>query len=186
MPKFLFYKKTKILITALFFVAIVSSYSRIVFASWNGLVYSPGATLNPECLPTDTNCDVESPITSTAGLVTTDQSTPQTLGSNSSRITKLWSTDLTLTNSPKIDSLTPGSLIFVGSDNTLTEDTVNLVWDNVNKQLQVGTPPTSFAGNPLFSLSVSNNVNSYSGMYTQNASDGVSASSDYMVGADND
>lgn len=36
-----------------------------VRAAWNGQYYSPGSTLNPECAPTDTNCDV-APIADTA------------------------------------------------------------------------------------------------------------------------
>jgi hypothetical protein len=47
------------------FVAIValSFFYQTVFAAWNGTFYDPGDTLNPECLPTDPDCDVRSPLT---------------------------------------------------------------------------------------------------------------------------
>src|SRR6185369_17974855 len=55
-----------------------------VFAAWSGTPYSPGDTLNPECLPTDTNCDVLLEINQTMYIGTTAQATnrasaPETL-----------------------------------------------------------------------------------------------------------
>ncbi len=59
--KFKFTKKTLFLFTAL--VAILF-LGKTVFAVWNGTFYEPGDTLNPECLPTDPDCDVRPPLTS--------------------------------------------------------------------------------------------------------------------------
>ncbi|MFA5932017.1 MAG: tail fiber domain-containing protein [Candidatus Paceibacterota bacterium] len=47
-------------------IIVISLFSKTVFAVWNGTFYNPGDTLNPECLPTDVNCDVRSPLTSTS------------------------------------------------------------------------------------------------------------------------
>src|SRR3989344_7448446 len=58
--KFLRNKKIIIIFSGL---AAVFFFSRLVFAVWDGLPYDPGETLNPECLPTDANCDVASPLT---------------------------------------------------------------------------------------------------------------------------
>jgi len=54
-------KKAIILFTALVAVLFLS---KTVFAVWSGTFYEPGDTLNPECLPTDVDCDVRSPLTS--------------------------------------------------------------------------------------------------------------------------
>src|SRR3989338_10686848 len=54
-------KKAIILFTALVAVLFLS---KTVFAVWNGTFYEPGDTLNPECLPTDPDCDVRAPLTS--------------------------------------------------------------------------------------------------------------------------
>jgi len=39
-------------------------FIKTALATWDGNPYSPGSTINPECLPTQTNCDV-SPLTYT-------------------------------------------------------------------------------------------------------------------------
>ena len=54
--------RKKLILFAVFVLAIF--FSKTVFAVWNGTFYDPGDTLNPECLPTDTDCDVRSPLTS--------------------------------------------------------------------------------------------------------------------------
>lgn len=52
-------------IVFLFAFAVLALFSvKTVFAVWNGTFYEPGTTLNPECLPTQTNCDVRPPLTS--------------------------------------------------------------------------------------------------------------------------
>jgi len=56
-----FNKKALILFTTIILFAF---FGKTVFAVWNNTFYNPGDTLNPECLPTDTNCDVRSPLTS--------------------------------------------------------------------------------------------------------------------------
>src|SRR3989338_8576803 len=58
--KFLRNKKIIIIFSGL---AAVFFFSRLVFAVWDGLPYDPWETLNPECLPTDVDCDVASPLT---------------------------------------------------------------------------------------------------------------------------
>ncbi|MGH7249673.1 MAG: hypothetical protein ACREGC_01745, partial [Minisyncoccia bacterium] len=48
-----------------FTLAIVVSFlAPTVFAVWNGTFYDPGATLNPECTPDQTDCNVRAPLTS--------------------------------------------------------------------------------------------------------------------------
>ena len=54
-------KKGIVLFTA---IVLAIFFSKTVFAVWNGTFYDPGDTLNPECSPTDTDCDVRSPLTS--------------------------------------------------------------------------------------------------------------------------
>src|SRR3989344_4764380 len=61
--KFLRNKKIIIIFSGL---AAVFFFSRLVFAVWDGLPYDPGETLNPECLPTDTDCDVDTTTIPTA------------------------------------------------------------------------------------------------------------------------
>ena len=60
MVKFL-NKKIIIIFTV---IVVLSFLSQTVFAVWNGTFYDPGDTLNPECLPTDVDCNVRSPLTS--------------------------------------------------------------------------------------------------------------------------
>src|SRR3989344_6908653 len=56
--------KNKILLT--FSVAVFSFFlATVVSAVWSGTFYSPGETLNPECLPSQTDCDVLPPLTAT-------------------------------------------------------------------------------------------------------------------------
>jgi hypothetical protein len=47
------------------FGALVLSafFGKLVFATPPASFYDPGETLNPDCLPTDTNCDVAAPLT---------------------------------------------------------------------------------------------------------------------------
>ena len=61
----------------------------------------------------------------------------------------------------------------------------NLEWDNTNKQLAIGSA-TGFAGSSQIPLSVGTNINNFSGVYAQNISTGSAASTDFIVGADND
>lgn len=44
-------------------IMAISFFANTVFAVWNGTFYEPGDTLNPECLPSDPDCDVRSPLT---------------------------------------------------------------------------------------------------------------------------
>ncbi|MEI8175217.1 MAG: hypothetical protein WCG28_04680, partial [bacterium] len=62
--KFILNKKILTFFTVIVFILF---FSKTVFAIWNNTFYEPGGTLNPECLPTDLNCDVRSPLT---GLIT--------------------------------------------------------------------------------------------------------------------
>src|SRR3989344_2202009 len=54
-------KKILFLFTA---VVAVLFLGKTVFAVWSGTFYEPGDTLNPECSPTDVDCDVRPPLTS--------------------------------------------------------------------------------------------------------------------------
>jgi len=49
--------KTKTIVVFICVFILYAALPNITFA-WNNLPYSPGATLNPDCLPTDVNCDV--------------------------------------------------------------------------------------------------------------------------------
>jgi hypothetical protein len=44
-------------------IMAISFFANTVFAVWNGTFYEPGDTLNPECLPSDPDCDVRAPLT---------------------------------------------------------------------------------------------------------------------------
>ena len=44
-------------IVAILCISLCAFLPNVTFA-WNNSPYAPGATLNPDCLPTDTNCDV--------------------------------------------------------------------------------------------------------------------------------
>lgn len=59
--KFIFNKKIIILFAT---IVVITFLGKTVFAVWNGTFYEPGDTLDPECLPTDVDCDVRSPLTS--------------------------------------------------------------------------------------------------------------------------
>ncbi|MEM2163726.1 MAG: hypothetical protein QXR62_04800 [Candidatus Bathyarchaeia archaeon] len=48
-----------------------------------------------------------------------------------------------LSGSLTISSLTAGSILFAGSGGLITQDNVNLYWDNVNKRLGIGTTSPS-------------------------------------------
>ncbi|MDP9249493.1 MAG: tail fiber domain-containing protein [bacterium] len=59
-----FFHNKKIILTFAAFAALFF-FSKLVFAVWDGFPYDPGETLNPECLPSDIDCDVLPPLTST-------------------------------------------------------------------------------------------------------------------------
>ena len=52
------FKSNKKIFFLIVFILFISLFSKIVFAVWNGNPYTPGAVDNPECLPSQTNCDV--------------------------------------------------------------------------------------------------------------------------------
>jgi hypothetical protein len=56
--KYFFNKKVLIIFAA---IILTGFFGKMAFAVWNGQFYNPGDTLNPECLPTDVNCDVQTP-----------------------------------------------------------------------------------------------------------------------------
>jgi len=47
----------------LIFIFSIFLFSKIVFAVWDGQPYEPGAIDNPECLPSEVNCDVLPAVT---------------------------------------------------------------------------------------------------------------------------
>ncbi len=53
----------KIFLTLFSTFVVASFFAPSVFAVWNGTFYAPGETLDPECLPTDVDCDVLPPVT---------------------------------------------------------------------------------------------------------------------------
>src|SRR3989338_4431987 len=63
-PRLIRLGQKKIIILFTSFV-LISFFTKLVFATPPTSPFTPGETLNPTCLPTDTNCDVESPLTST-------------------------------------------------------------------------------------------------------------------------
>lgn len=62
----IFSNKKIILFFSLFL--LVFFVTKSASAVWNGTFYNPGDTLNPECAPTDPECDVLVPFTSQASL----------------------------------------------------------------------------------------------------------------------
>ena len=65
--KILHNKKIKLtLLVAFVFYLLLSG--RTVFATWNEDFYNPGETFDPECLPTQTNCDVLVPFSLQSNL----------------------------------------------------------------------------------------------------------------------
>ena len=86
---------------------------------------------------------------------------------------------------PTFSTMTPGSILFAGTSGILSQDNANFLWDEANHQLQIGNS-AGFDGNSQIQLSLSNNINNFSGVYNNNQNTGDSASSDFIVGADND
>ncbi|MFA6514774.1 MAG: tail fiber domain-containing protein [Candidatus Paceibacterota bacterium] len=58
--------KNKKIILIIISVVFISFFSKIVFAVWDGLPYDPGEISNPECLPSQINCDVLPAVTTEA------------------------------------------------------------------------------------------------------------------------
>ncbi len=59
--------KSKLLLGAFFVTLILAglfSFPQPAHAVWDGALYQPGTTLDPECTPTQTSCNVIAPITS--------------------------------------------------------------------------------------------------------------------------
>jgi len=116
--KDLFKTKKTIIIFAI--IVLIIFFSKTVFAVWNNTFYNPGDTLNPECLPTDTDCNVRAPLTSLSGAVLTNQTTPQTIGLTGARLAKLWATDINTTDLTVANTIT-GSIS--GNASTVTNAT---------------------------------------------------------------
>lgn len=84
-----------------------------------------------------------------------------------------------------ITSATEGSVLFAGASGVLAQDNTNFFWNDTANQLQIG-PSAGFDGNAQIQLSFSSTTNNYSGIYGQNKSTGDTASTDIILGADND
>jgi hypothetical protein len=73
----------------------------------------------------------------------------------------------TLLSSPVINTLHPGSVVFLGSNDSLSEDNGNLFWDNTHKELGVGT------NSPGNSLDIKSNSLGKSGLTLTNLNSSV-------------
>ena len=58
----IFIRNKKVLLSLFSFLVIGAFSAPSVFAVWSGTFYSAGETLNPECAPTDIDCDVLPPM----------------------------------------------------------------------------------------------------------------------------
>lgn len=169
-------------------IVLISFSVKTIFAVWNGTFYEPGETLNPECLPSQTDCDVRPPLTSvniddTAYGGSWDGDTTHAPSKNA--VFDKLETISSLAIGDSVVGSDSGSILFTEPAGTLSQNSVNFRWDDANLQLQIG-PSAGFDGNSQIQLSISNNVDSFSGVYNQNQNAGVSASTDFLVGADND
>jgi hypothetical protein len=72
------------------------------------------------------------------------------------------------------------------NDSSAFNGSSDLTWDNINKQLKVGSTTGASDGLSNYGLVVINNLNDFGGLYVQNKSTGDSAFSEIDVGADND
>jgi hypothetical protein len=80
---------------------------------------------------------------------------------------------------------TAKSVLFVNPDGIIAQDNLNFNYDFTNKQLGIGNT-TGFSATTNTPLSIGGNINNYNQVYLQNASTGNNASSDFVLGADND
>lgn len=80
---------------------------------------------------------------------------------------------------------TAGSVLFVNPANKISQNNTSFFWSDTASQLQIGTS-NGFDNNPIIALSISGTQNSYFGTYEKNNSNGTTASTDLIVGADND
>lgn len=74
-----------------------------------------------------------------------------------------------------------GEVAFWASPTALTGN-VNFYYNNTSNQLELGPLTTGFDGNPQISLAISNNINNFTGIYSQNRSTGDTASTDFIAG----
>lgn len=81
---------------------------------------------------------------------------------------------------------TEGSVPFVDTDGTLTENNDNFFWDNTNVQLRVGTVDDVYSESSLDPLLVTDEVDDYHAITIRNRSNGTSASADLVVSNDLD
>lgn len=84
-----------------------------------------------------------------------------------------------------VSGLTSGSIPF-STGAMLSQDNTNFFWDNTAKQLRIGGTGSFIGGNSQIGLSVASNNANYYGAYFQNKNNGSSASTDIVIGADND
>lgn len=79
-------------------------------------------------------------------------------------------------SSINITGLTTGSIPFVGASGLVTQDNANLVWDNTNKRLGVGT------NTPLYPIHLQGSINGKVVARIVNTSTGGSAESGWFIG----
>ena len=118
----IFIRNKKILLSLFSFLVIGAFSAPTVFAVWSGTFYSAGETLNPECSPTDVDCDVLPPLSlkeTGAGTDLVTIAAPASIG-----------TSFTLTL-PSDDG--------TASQYLQTDGSGNLTWATVSSGLTTGT-----------------------------------------------
>ncbi len=96
------------------------------------------------------------------------------------------STDTLATVNLSLSVMTAGSVLFAGTAGLLSQDNANFFFDDSVNQLRIGTITSYLTSNSQIGFGVIGNNNSYYGQYIQNKNAGDSASSDLIIGADND
>lgn len=142
----------KKIITCILSVIFISFFfSKIVFAVWDGLPYNPGETNNPECLPSQTDCDVLPAVTTELDPVFTTWLTntpPLYSYTETDPAFTAWnkSTGISITKSQISDfPAIPNTLASLADDSThrLVTDTEKSIWNG--KQDALGFIPVSNA-----------------------------------------
>lgn len=87
----------------------------------------------------------------------------------------------TFLQAPVLNSLTNGSVLFAGSDKSISQDNSMFFWDDTNNIFYVGANSGAFTNSKIHAQAT---VNSYSQINSINLSNGTSASTDFIATAD--